>query len=206
MVFLGLPGEKPMMPPPPKVCPPIPEEEPPKDDVLKEPEDEPEDELPPEELESVPPVLPPEVSVGLPFAPGVPLLGLDGLDGSLELPDAPDPPAVLEESVGQPPMGVLVPIPMDELRPEEPKLDELRLEELGLEELKLELLESGEPRPEELSPLMPQFAPMPPINWLAMGLPKKPKAVGCFCSPMWMGFHSSFPVEGSMYFLRRKRI
>ena len=98
-----------------------------------------------------------------------------------------------------------------ELRPEEPKLDEPKLEEPMLEEPKLEepMLEEPkleEPRPEELSPFMPQFAPMPPISELAMGLPKKPKAVGCLFWPMWMGFHSSFPVEGSMYFLRRKRI
>ena len=176
MVFLGLPGEKPMMPPPPKVCPPIPEDEPPKDDVLKEP-----DELPPEELESVPPVLlplllPPGLSVELPGAPGVPLR-LDGLDGSLGLADAPDPPGVapeLLESVGQPPIGELVPMPMEVLRPEEPKLDELRLDELRLDELdelRLDELESDAPGPR---PFKPQLAPMPPINELAMGLPKKP--------------------------------
>ena len=206
---MGLPGEKPMMPPPPKVCPESPVLEPPKDDVVKEPvddpEDEPENKLPLEELESVPPVLLLplllllllELSVELPGAPLVPL----GLDGSLGLPVAPDPPDdELEASGWQPPSGEFEPMPMDELRPFEPMLEEPKLDEPMLDEPKLE-----EPRPEEPRPLLPQPMPPPP-NVLAMGLPKKPKAVGCLFWPMWMGFHSSFPVEGSMYFLRRKRI
>ena len=203
MVFLGLPGVKPMMPPPPKVCPESPVFEPPKDDVLKEPADEPEVELPLEEPESVPPVLllplllllPPEVSVELPGAPGVPL----GLDGSLGLPEA--PADALEASGWQPPSVVFEPMPKDELRPFDPMLDELRLDEPKLVEPMPE-----EPSPEEPSPFMPQFAPMPPIMELAIGFPKKPKAVGCLFWPMWRGFHSSLPVDGSMYFLRRKRI
>ncbi len=219
MDFLGLPGAKPMMPPPPKVCPPIPVLEPPKDDVVKEPVDEPEDELPPEALESELPVLPvpPEVSVEL---PGM----LLGLEGSLGLPDAPgvpDPPvAMLEASGWHPPSGELEPMPKDELsplepNPEEPIPDEPNPEpeepkpepdEPNPEEPIPEEPKPEEPSPDALSPLAPQLVPMPPIIELVRGFPKNPYTVGNLFWPMRMGLHSFLPVVGSMYFLRRKRI
>ena len=152
MDLLGLPGEKPMMPPPPKVCP-------------------------------VTPVLDPKAE--LPLAP----LASGG---------HPDPP-----------IGVLEP----KLEPEEPKLEpeepKLELEEPKLEpeEPNMELeLSPEEPGPDVLSPLMPQFCPIPPIVEPANGCPKNPIAVGALFWPNRMGLHSSFPVVGSMYFLRRKRI
>jgi hypothetical protein len=190
-----------MMPPPPKACPESPELELPKDDVVKdEPEDEPEDELPLEEPESVLPVLllplllllPPEVSVELPGAPLAPL----GLPDASE---TPGPPAAgLDASGWQPPIVEFEPMPIDELRPFDPKLDdpmpdepmpdepkpddpmldEPKLDDPMPDEPKLE-----EPRPDELGPFPPQPVPPMPLNELASGFPKKPKAVGCLFWP-----------------------
>ena len=60
------------------------------------------------------------------------------------------------------------------------------------------------------APLIP-LPPLGPVPAMveaepARGWPKKPMAVGVLFWPKRMGFQSSLPVMGSMYFLRRKRI
>lgn len=205
MDFLGLPGAKPIMPPPPIVCP-------------LDPKADPEPELPlapnalvlPKELVELPLVLP-NVSVELPFVPEESLELLCVPLGLLELPFAPEEPLELpfvpESSDPQPDP------PVEELESEEPKLepeepklefDEPKLElgepKLELEEPKLELefmLEAVSPF--ELQPMMPIVEP-------ASGTPKNPNAVGALFWPKWIGRQSSLPVMGSLYLLRRKRI
>lgn len=61
---------------------------------------------------------------------------------------------------------------------------------------------------EGVSPLPPPLGPVPAMVEAepARGWPKKPIAVGALFCPKRMGFQSSLPVMGSMYFLRRKRI
>src|SRR5271157_361522 len=151
MDCLGLPGETPMMPPPPKVCPvgPVPD---------------PVEELPLGAFESV-----------LPVAPVLP----DPLEESVELPVAP------EASVGQPAAPVGAPV----VEPDDP-------------ENELPPLDEPAPLPavEGLLSPVPMHPGMFPIGW-----PKKP-SVGVLFWPKRMIFHSSLPVVGSIYFLRRKRI
>jgi hypothetical protein len=200
---------------------PIPEPDPKADPPVVEPEGL----LTPlgEPLDEASPELPlvPEASGGLPFAPLAPFapFGLPGLSG------------VLEESVGggqppgEPPMELELKVDPEEpkLEPEEPKLDpdepklepedpklepeEPKLEpeepKLDPEDPKLEPLES-EP-PEGFRPFALQFI-IPPIREPAIAFPKNPMAVGALFWPSIIGFQSSLPVNGSTYFLRRKRM
>jgi len=62
--------------------------------------------------------------------------------------------------------------------------------------------------PSEEAPVMvfPPLDPIPARVDPAIGCPKKPITVGALFWPNWIAFHSSLPVVGSTYFLRRKRI
>src|ERR1700722_13862470 len=59
----------------------------------------------------------------------------------------------------------------------------------------------GVPTPPGPTPARGPPMPRPPSGW-----PKKPIARGALFWPIMMGFQSSLPVIGSMYFLRRKRM
>ena len=78
---------------------------------------------------------------------------------------------------------------------------------VGLDDPKMEPPPGEEPNalPAGEAPAIP-FPPLGPVPASvdpARGCPKKPIAVGVLFCPKAMAFHSSLPVVGSMYFLRR---
>src|SRR5580698_2305348 len=132
----------------------------------------------------------PVAPVPLPVAPGgvlplesEPLVGVPPVELLL----------VLELSVGPEGVAVVLLFELDESK-EEP------------------LPTPGEPNPPTPAPFipgtpLPPLGPMPPIELpVASGCPKNPMAMGTLFWPNMIGFQSSLPVIGSIYFLRRKRM
>lgn len=177
MDSLELLGEKPMMPPPPKVCPVRP---------VPDPVPVPEPELSPPAFEPVVPELPDELEESVEVS--------SALATGEEQPDEPNPEP--DDPKDEPED------PNDE--PEDPKEEPDDPEEPNVEpepdEPNMELL------PVEVGQLRPKPPPMPPMVEPMIGCPKNPIAVGALFWPRWMGFQSSLPVIGSVYLLRRKRI
>jgi len=186
MDCLGLAGEKPIIPAPPKVCPVKPEP------VLP-------DELVPELDVPVPPVLPlvPPLSLVDPLLP-------DELVPELDVPVPPVLPLV-------PPLSLVDPVPL----PEVPLVDVEPLPLFCEDEVEVPPEGEVDP-PEVVVPVNPLFPPRPlpplgptPAIVVALpesGWPKNPIAVGVLFWPYRTGFQSALPVMGSMYLLRRKRM